>query len=39
MRAATEELRRDREVFESVAISIHRPKNDFKFSASRELEK
>ena len=36
-RAAKDELGRDREVFESVAISVHPEKDEFKFQASRLL--
>ena len=31
MRAATEKLRRDRQVFETVAISVYLEKDEFKF--------
>ena len=33
----TEELRRDREVFKSVAISVHLEHDDFKFYVNRVL--
>ena len=36
-RAAKDELGRDREVFESVAISVHPEKDEFKFQVSRLL--